>query len=175
MSILEFLGLKKKDVDERQPGTKSVREIVTALDQLEPERARYVACFAYLLGRVAHADLDISPEETAAMERIVMEVGGLPAQQAIVVVQMAKTHTTVFGGTENFLVTREFKQIAGRDQKLALVRCLFAVSAADSEISTVEDNEIKQIADELKIEREEVSAIRAGYADFLASLKAQGR
>src|SRR5205085_5860555 len=60
------------------------------LDQLEPERARFIAAFGYILGRVANADLKISPEETRAMERIIKERGGLPEEQALIVVQRSE-------------------------------------------------------------------------------------
>src|SRR5688572_33509235 len=52
-----------------------LRETLNALDQLEPDRARLLAAFAYLLGRVAHADQHVSAEETAAMEALVTEEG----------------------------------------------------------------------------------------------------
>jgi uncharacterized tellurite resistance protein B-like protein len=83
------------------------------------------------------------------MERLVMEHGGLPAEQAILVVQIAKSQNILFGGTENYLVTREFKKIARREEQIALLHCLFAISASDESISTVEDNEIRKISREL--------------------------
>ena len=172
MSILKFLGLKKAEAEQSPAGdTETVREIVSKLDQLEPEQAKYIASFAYLLGRVANADLDISAEETRVMEKLVLEQGKIPESQALLVVQMAKTHAKLFGGTENFLVAREFNQLASRDQKISLLRCLFAVSAADQSISTVEDNEVRQIASELQLDREEYTAIKAEYREYLAVLK----
>ena len=133
MSILEFLGLSSA-TDGRESGsaaeTATVRQIVDELDHLPPERARYVASFAYVLSRVAHADMEITEEETRAMERLVVKYGELPEEQAVIVVQMAKTQNLLFGGTENYLVTREFNRIASREDKLALLRCLFGVSAA---------------------------------------------
>ena len=45
---------------------------------MEPQQARYIAAFAYILGRVAHADLTISEDETGEMEQIVMKYGRLP-------------------------------------------------------------------------------------------------
>jgi len=175
VSILKFLGLKKAETEKSPAGdTETVREIVSKLDQLEPEQAKYIASFAYLLGRVANADLDISEEETRVMEKLVMEQGKIPEAQALLVVQMAKTHAQLFGGTENFLVTREFSQLASRDQKFALLRCLFAVSAADQSISTVEDNEVRQIASELQLDHEDYTAIKAEYRDYLAVLKKPG-
>ena len=173
MSILRFLGFAP--TEETGGGssaeTETVRRIVAELDQLDPERARYVAAFAYILSRVAHADLEISGEETRAMERIVTEQGKLPRDQAIIVVQMAKTQSLLFGGTENFLVTREFNRLAGRDQKLALLDCLFAVSAADASISTAEGNVIRQIADELQLDHRDYAEARTRHREYLAVLK----
>jgi len=172
-SILEFLGLGRPAERPNEHGaeTETVRKIVAELDQLEPERARFVAAFAYVLSRVAHADMNISAEEIRAMEALVVEHGGLPPEQAVIVVQMAKTQNLLFGGTENYLVTRELNRIATREQKLALVDCLFAVSAADDSVSSVEDGVIKQVAAELKLDHADVVQVRGGYRDKLAVLK----
>ena len=105
------------------------------------------------------------------MERIVTERGQLPAELAVIVVQMAKTQNLLFGGTENYLVTREMNRIASRDQKVALLDCLFAVSAADESVTTLEDNVIRQIAAELRLEHRDFIAVRARYRDRLAVLK----
>lgn len=173
MSVWKLLGLEKHKVlsEATSPETETVRKIVNALEGMEPERARYIAAFAYLLSRVAHADLDISPEETRVMERIVMERGGLPEEQAILVVQMAKTQSRLFGGTENFLVTQEFNKITTREQKLAMLHCLYAVSAADESISTREDNEIRNISKELLLSHQDFIDVRLEYRDYLSVLK----
>lgn len=170
MSIRKFLGFDRRNAA-ASAETETVRKIAAELDRLEPERARFVAAFGYLLSRVARADMVITPDETSAMERIIMEHGGLPEEQAILIVQMSKTQSTLFGGTENYLVTREFNRIATHEQKLALLDCLFAVCSADRHITTVEDNEIAQIADEMRIEHRDFIAARARYRDHLAVLK----
>jgi uncharacterized tellurite resistance protein B-like protein len=151
--------------------TETVRRIVRALDRLEPERARFMAAFAYLLGRVAGADLKISDDEVQVMERLIVERCGLEPAQAILVAQMAKTQTLLFGGTENYLVAREFGQIATREQSLGLLECLFAVAAADGSISVVEDNEIRRISNELRLTHEEFIQARSEYHDYLAVLR----
>jgi uncharacterized tellurite resistance protein B-like protein len=173
MSILKFLGI---NLDE--PGssasnaqTETVRKIVQKLDQLPQDQARYIAAFAFLLSRAARADLNISADETAMMERIVMQQDGLPEAQALIVVQMAKTQNQLFGSTENYLVTREFERIATREQKLALLDCLFAVTAADENITSEEDNVVKQISHELKLSHDEYIAARSRFRDYLAVLK----
>jgi uncharacterized tellurite resistance protein B-like protein len=151
--------------------TDTVRKIVDALDRLDPERARFIAAFAYILSRVANADMNISAQEIAAMERIVMERAKLPEEQAVIVVQMAKTQNLLFGGTENYLVTREFNRIAGHDQKIALLDCLFAVSSADRSIVSAEDTEIRKIASELDLSHSEFIEIKSRYREFLEVLK----
>ncbi len=173
MSILEMLGIAKGPAAGRAATpaeTDTVRKIVSALDSMEPEKARFIAAFAFILCRVARADLHISASEVQIMERMVMEKSGLPEEQAILVVQMAKTQNILFGGTENFLVTREFNRIASYDQKLALLECLFAV-ASDQMISSAEDDEISRICTELQIARDDLIALRIRYRDQRSVLR----
>jgi uncharacterized tellurite resistance protein B-like protein len=176
VSILKFLGFGEAGGGPGAAPTaesESVREIIRTLDRLEPDRARFLAAFAYILGRVARADLVISDAESGEMERLLVQQGGLAPEQAILVVQMAKSQHELFGGTENYLVTREFNRIATQDQKLALLQCLFSVSASDEWISLVEDNEIRRIASELKITHADYIKSRSAWRDQLAILKKQ--
>lgn len=176
MSILRFFGFfSSAPASAPSAETQTVRKIMTSLDAMEPEQARFVAAFAYVLCRVARTDLHISDEEAAAMERIVTEHAGLTEDQAIVVLQIAKTQELLFGSTENFLVTREFNRLASREQKLALLECLFAVSSADDSISTLEDNEIVRICAELQLPREDLLAARGRYREHLEVLKGMPR
>jgi len=171
MSILRLFRLNAGESSKSSIETETVRKIVEALDRLEPERAKFIAGFAYLLGRVARADLKVSPTETKTMERILVERGTLSEEQAIIVVQMAKSQNALFGGTENYLVSREFRDASTHAEKMALLDCLYAVASAENLVSTIEDNEISQIADELRIEHRDFISIRSKYRDSLAVLK----
>ena len=171
MSIRRFLGLLAEEKPSAGAETATVRKIVAALDSLPPERARHIAAFAFILSRVARADLLISEAETSAMERIVSENGRLPEEQAVLIVQMAKTQNLLFGATENYLVTREFNNLASREVKLDLLRCLFAVAAADDSISEAENHTIRQISRELLLEHEDFIRVRSDFRDKLAFLK----
>ena len=166
-AIRAWLGLDRPDTPDIAP----LRETLDALDHLEPGRARYLAAFAYLLGRVAHADQHVSAQETEAMEALVREQGGLTDEQAMMVVQLARTSNLLFGGTANFLVAREFSVTATYEQKLALMRCLFAVSASDATISLAEEGEIHRIARELRIEQADLTALRVAHRKHLPGLR----
>jgi len=175
-SLLRFFGFQSDDEAPPEPSLSerendAVHAILRSLEELPPERARLIACFAYVLGRVAHADLDISEEETAAMERIVVEHAHLPPEQAAIVVQVAKMQVRLFGATQNYVVTRELAELVDRQQARALLSCLFAVSAADEHVSGTEDAEIKRIANELRLERSDYLAARSAVKEHLGVLK----
>jgi uncharacterized tellurite resistance protein B-like protein len=168
-SLRAWLGVDRPEHD----GVAPLRATLDALDHLEPDRARYLGAFAYLLGRVAHADQQVSPEETRAMEALVREHGHLPQEQAMLVVQLAKTSNLLFGGTANFLVAREFSALATYEQKLALMRCLFEVSATDEAISTAEEGEIHRIANELRIDPPDLVALRVAHRRHLPGMASE--
>ncbi len=169
MSFLRFLGHIKSH--EGAGDTATVRRIASRLEALPPEQARYLAAFAYVLARVAMADLEVPESETAEMERIVAELGHLPPAEAALAVEIAKSQARLLGGTENYVVTREFHRISTREQRLRLLRCLFAVAAADGTISSAESAEIIAIGEELGFAREEVIAERGAFRDKLSELR----
>lgn len=168
----QLFGLE--DVPQLAPvsDTETVRRIVREVDRLAPAEGRYIAAFAFVLSRVANSDMKISDEETLRMEEVVREAGGLTEAQAVLVVQIAKSQQSLMGGTENYLVTREFNKIGNREQKERLLHCLFEVSAADDEISLVEETEVRKIAEELQFDHHEFSAIRSKFNEKRSILAA---
>ena len=105
------------------------------------------------------------------MERLVHSLGGLARDEAALVVQIAKSQHLLFGSTENYVVTREFARASTHEEKIALLECLFAVSAADQEVSGEEEAEIRTIAGELDLSHEEFIEARLKVRDYIASLK----
>ncbi|HTO05896.1 MAG TPA: TerB family tellurite resistance protein [Myxococcota bacterium] len=169
-ALQKLLGLRG-DGEDAARDTATVRRIAAELDALPPVEARFLAAFAFVLARVARADLEISGEETEQMLKLVREYSTLSEAQALLVVQMAKTQATALGGTENYLVTRQFKDMSNRAQRVDLLRCLFAVAAADQNISVVENTEITLIGEELGFSPTEIASVRAAYRDQLSVLK----
>ena len=162
--LLSWLG-----VDDRREAQEStpLRELVETLDRLEPARARHLARFAYLLGRVAHADRHVSPEETRAMEALVVKEGALMPDQATVVVGLAKTSNLLFGGTADYQVAQEFAEGATYEEKMSLGRCLFAVASSDHQISMAEETEIHRVLNQLRILPEDLTRLRVEHGTFL--------
>lgn len=151
--------------------TATVRRIVARLEEMPPERARLVASAAYTLARAAHADLVISAEETAVMERELQAHGELDEPTAILVTEMAKLQANTVGGAEDYSVTREFANLASERQRMDVLRACFAVGAASGSISAEESATLNQIASELKLETAVVAAIRAEFHERLSSVR----
>jgi len=151
--------------------TATVRRIVARLEAMPPERARLIAAAAYTLARAAHADLDISDEETAAIERELQRDGALDESTAVLVTQMAKLQARTVGGTEDYVVTREFKALATETQRDDVMRACFAIGAVNGTISAEETAVLNQIAGELDIDAAALNAIRAEHHEQLSSVQ----
>jgi len=171
MGILDWLGLASADTQPATSESDAVRRIAGALANMEPESARYVATFAYLLGRIANADHVVTDDERHAMTAIVGAEAGLDPAQAELVEDIAGDESLKRRGTDDFQVAQEFAGLATEDQKLALLRCLFAVSASDDAVVTSEDNEVRRISVQLKISHEAFVAARTAVRDKLAVLR----
>ena len=155
--------------------TATVRRIVARLDAMPPERARLIASAAYTLARAAHADLEISDEETAAIEKELQRDGALDEATAVLVTQMAKLQAKTVGGTEDYVVTREFKALASEPQRLDVMRASFAIGAASGTISAEETAVLNQIAGELDIDAATLNSIRADYHERLSAVQQMRR
>jgi uncharacterized tellurite resistance protein B-like protein len=152
--------------------TATVRRIVGQLEAMPRDKARFLAGFAYILTRAAAADLEISEVEEQVIERLVVEHGGLTEAQAVLVAEMARSQSLLYGGTEDYLVTRQFKELSTDEDRLALLRCCYLVGAADDIITIEESDTLQEIAKELDIDRVAVNAIRHEFEPKLAAIQA---
>jgi uncharacterized tellurite resistance protein B-like protein len=165
-------GPSARDFGGDDSDTDTVRRIVRELEALPPERARFLASFAYVLTRAAAADMEIASVEMAAIERLIGEYGGLPPAQAVLVAEMARTQSLLYGGTEDYLVTRQFRALSTEDERIALLRCCYLVGAADDTITASESDTLQEIAKELDLDRPTVNSIRNEFASKLSAIQA---
>jgi len=166
MSLFDWLKKSSgRDLEVESSESSAVRDIAHRLSRLDPARALWVAAFAMVLARAARADMDISRDELQAMQEIVGSIGDLAEDEASLVAEMAAHRNELLGVTEDYLATREFKRVAAEGDTERLLSCLFAVTAADNSISLVEEEELRQVANELGIEQKEFAVIRARYRD----------
>jgi uncharacterized membrane protein YebE (DUF533 family) len=151
--------------------TATVRRIVARLESMPPEQARLVASAAYTLARAAQADLHISDEETAVIERELQAHGTIDEPTAVLVTEMAKLQARTVGGTEDYIVTREFAALATEQQRTDVLRACFAVGAASGTISAEESAAVNQIANEMALDSDVVNSIRAEFHERLSAVQ----
>jgi uncharacterized tellurite resistance protein B-like protein len=152
--------------------TATVREIVARLEALPPDDARFIACASYVVARAANADMVISDAETGFMEKTLQENAGLDEAQAVLVVEMAKLQARAVGGTEDYLVTREFRSVSTPEQRLRILRMCLSVAAVDDSITAAESSVVDEIANELGITDAEVAALRGEFTDSFEAVRA---
>jgi uncharacterized tellurite resistance protein B-like protein len=164
--IADALGLNApgESMDDDQ-GSAAVRAIAARLDGVPPDRARLVAALAMVLARAARADLEASSREMALIAATLQEYAGLSGEQADLVTEMVSHRSQLFGVSEDYLATREFRSLATAHELDCILRCLFAVCAADDSISLVEEEEVRQVASELGLSHEEFVAARAEFRE----------
>ena len=151
--------------------TATVRRIVAKLEAMPPDQARFLAAAAYTLARAANADLDISDEETAAIERELQDQrvdrrgdrgprdrdGQAPGEDR-------RRHRGLRGDPR-------VQELADEAQRVAVVRACFAVMAANGTISAEETAVINQIAEELDIDEDVLRSIRADYHEKFSAVQ----
>jgi uncharacterized tellurite resistance protein B-like protein len=144
---------------------------VSQLEALPEDEARFLAGFAYVLSRAANADETISDDEIRVMESIVVTYGHLSEAQAVLVVEIARTQARLYGGTEDYLVTREVREHATREQRRDLLRCCYLVGAADGSITAAENAVLSGLSDELDVDQADVTAIRAAFTEQFSAVQ----
>ncbi len=151
--------------------TATVRRIVAKLEAMPPEQARFIAAAAYTLARAANADMDISDEETQAIEQSLQQDDAIDEATAVLVTEMAKLQALTVGATEDYVVTRELRKLATDVQRRQVLHACFAISAANGTISAEEAAVVNEIARELDIEPAELNAIRDEFHDRLSAVQ----
>jgi hypothetical protein len=177
MVLRRFLGPASRSTAPPTPPstageTATVRRIVASLEALPPADAQYLAGFAYILSRAAQADLEISDVEAREIERLVVEHGKLSEAQAIIVVEIARLQARLYGETEDYLVTREWRRAATDEQAIGLLRCCYLVGAVEDGISAAESATLTELASELGLDEPTAARVRAEFAPQIAALRA---
>ena len=159
------------DVEKDITQNTRLAEVVEQLEGLPEEEANYLALFSYLMARVAYADLQTSEEELKQMKEILAEKSQLSSEKIEIVISLVKERSELSGGTDNYLVARDFYEISSKSQREELLRCLFLVSSADDSITSDEEAELRKIAQELKLSDAAFTEIRAEFRQYREVLK----
>jgi uncharacterized tellurite resistance protein B-like protein len=125
----------------------------------EPHRPDAVAIAACaLLLEIAHADEVFAPEERERIVRAVHEDLGVPAADVAEVVRLAEEERRE--SVDLYQFTKLVSEKFSREQRLRLVEVIWGVVYADGELSAVENQLARRIAELLGFQHPEVQAVR---------------
>jgi len=149
-----------------------VEAIRTRLGSLPGARAEFVAAFAGLLVRVAHADLEVSDAERTTLRELIRDHVGLNDAEADAVAAITTEQATGLVGIDYSALTKAFNEHGTVTEKENLIDCLYAVAAAGDSVSVVEDEEVRNVARALGLSHDQVITIRSRYKEQLAVIQA---
>ena len=121
-----------------------------------PDAVAIAACA--LLLEIAHADEVFAPEERERILRAVREDLGVPASDVENVVRLAEEERRE--SVDLYQFTKLVAEKFDRDQRLRLVEVIWGVVYADGELSAVENQLARRIAELLGFQHPEVQAVR---------------
>jgi uncharacterized tellurite resistance protein B-like protein len=126
-------------------------------EEPHPPDAVAIAACALLL-EIAHADDVFAPEERERVVRAVREDLGIPAADVAEVVRLAEEERRE--SVDLYQFTKLVGEKFSREQRLRLVEVIWGVVYADGELSAVENQLARRIAELLGFQHPEVQAVR---------------
>ena len=102
-----------------------------------------------LMARVAHVDLEVTDDEIAAMTKALESGWELSNDQAAFVVEVAISE--IGPDMDYYRLTREFFENTDNDRRVGFLNVLFAVGDADGNVTNEEIEEIRTIANALRL------------------------
>lgn len=169
MNFLKQLFEQSNDPRSNPNYSEDLSVVERQLKGLPPPQARYLACLALLLARVARVDFNVSDGEKARMRDVLTRQSHLSTDQAGLVIDLALDRAAR-NSVEDHIVMRHLNASVTREQKQDVLRALFHVAGDDS-ISEQESEEIFVIAKAMNFSRREFLELRNEFRDDLALLQ----
>lgn len=127
-------------------------------DRVDPTRRDFVTLFGALLSRVVHADGMVVPEEREAVRGALADRFGLSVAEIDLALRLIAARAAE--GADRQRLCSEFNRVSTPEQRLELLRALFAAARADGAITGEEETEARLIANYLWIETQDYVRVR---------------
>jgi uncharacterized tellurite resistance protein B-like protein len=126
--------------------------------ELQDREMRKISLAGGLLARVAHADAEVKDDELRAICKAIQRGWSLPEELAELVGEVALS--TVGQGMDFYRLTREFFLATSKAERASFLDVLFNVAASDGELAHREVEEIRMIANGLKLTHKQFIAAK---------------
>ncbi|MCD6394891.1 MAG: TerB family tellurite resistance protein [Planctomycetes bacterium] len=137
-------------------------ELAAKID-IPEHKLRQLCLAAGLLARVAWVDADISDEEKKTIATVLSKSWGLSKLQARLVADISCARA--MKGLDYYRLARSFFECTTLDARRSFLKCLFAVANASEKTSHDEVEEIRRIAESLKLQHKDFIAAKITISD----------
>lgn len=120
---------------------------------LDDETLRKYSLAGGLMAKIAQMDRQVTDEEFAAMSAALQAKWGVARETAVFITEVAVAEITAT--QDVFRMYREFTTMTSEAERVRFVEALFAVAAADGDISFAETEEIRTIANGLNLSHQQ--------------------
>jgi len=153
-------------------GPASYEEVVRReLASADAETIAIVTAIAGLLGGVAYADRQVSPDELQVLRSALARIQGLTEAGVRAIEHALTRDATKLSTLDRPRHTRTLVELADRSLRLEVLGLLLELAAADGTISLPEVTTLRTIATALGLDQSDYNQLQARYRDKLGSLK----
>jgi uncharacterized tellurite resistance protein B-like protein len=145
--------------------------IARELPGADTETLTVITSMAGLLGAVAYADRNFSEEEELRVRKELERVQGLSATGIDVICKVLRQHIVELSTVQLPRYARALVELADVELRREVLGALLDLAAADSSISVVETNMLRQITKSLGLGQQDYVELQARHRHLLDSLK----
>ena len=116
---------------------------------IDEDRLRKLSLAGGLMARVAHVDLEVSDDEYEAITSSLIAEWGISRKEATYVTEVAVSE--IGPEMDYYRLAREFFTTTDREERAKFLNILFSIANADGFVSNEETEEIRAIANSLRL------------------------
>jgi uncharacterized tellurite resistance protein B-like protein len=145
----------------------TIRSELTGADE---ETVLVVTAIVGLLGAVAYADSNYSPEEQSRVREELARINGMTPKGVSAICSALERHMLEIATVQTPRYSRVLRELGDHELRLDVLEMLVALAAADQVITSAETNVMRQIATALGLTQRDYNAAQAKYKDRLSVL-----
>ncbi len=164
--------LRGEEATENLSGADALRaNVARELPGADTETVTVVTSMVGLLGAVAYADRNYSTEEEARVREELGRVQGMSAAGIDAICKVLREHIVEISTVQIPRFARALLELADHELRREVLSALIDLAAADSSVSVVETNLLRQITKSLGLSQQDYVELQARHRDVLEALK----
>jgi len=169
MSLWDFFKAVKEE--KKELSSRLQMKLEKILPNYPEKELIKVTCLSGLLARVAFIDLEVHEGEVEAMKKAISDWTQLKESEIEVIVKIALEEIKELSGIQNHKYCHPLNDLLNNEEKLDILKMLFAIAAGDDTVSEEEGEEIRLICKGLLLEHPHFVAAKSTVFEKLGAIK----